>query len=40
MCEYDNIFHELLEPIDSHFSKIFTFYYEANNGNTLSYKEF
>lgn len=39
LCEYSNIFHELLETIDSHFSKIFTFYYyyETNTNGTLTY---
>ena len=29
------IFHELLEPTDSYFTKMITFYYEASNENFI-----
>lgn len=37
LCEDNTIFHfqELVEPIDSHFPKTFTFYFEVNNGNLI-----
>lgn len=31
----NNIFHELLEPVDSYFTKIFIFYSEASKGNPI-----